>query len=95
MRFGRGLLAHGPNGAKLALCPTFAYALYDYYYRLPENLPRLRARNVRGKRNLALREFALGLEGLERFIANAPLRDVHRCVFGVLALESEVLDPRL
>mgnify|MGYP002780467306 CR=1 FL=1 len=64
-------------------------------YLLPDNLPRLRHRNVRGKRNLALREFALGLEGLERFVAGAPLREVHRCVFGVLALESEPLDPRL
>ena len=44
---------------------------------------------------LALREFALGVEGLERFVCGEPLRRVHECVFGVLALESEPLDPRL
>ena len=44
---------------------------------------------------LALREFALGIEGLERFVRNEPLRRVHECVFGVLALESEPVDPRL
>jgi protein phosphatase len=44
---------------------------------------------------LALREFALGIEGLERFAAGEPLRRVHECVFGVLALESEPVDPRL
>lgn len=32
---------------------------------------------------------------LERFIAREPLRRVHECVFGVLALESEPVDPRL
>jgi len=42
-----------------------------------------------------LREFALGLEALERFVAREPLRRVHECVFGVLALESEPVDPRL
>jgi hypothetical protein len=47
------------------------------------------------KRSLALREFALGIEGLERFVRNEPLRRVHECVFGVLALESEPVDPRL
>jgi protein phosphatase len=44
---------------------------------------------------LAAREFALGMEGLERFVAREPLRRVHECVFGVLALESEPVDPRL
>ena len=47
------------------------------------------------KRSLALREFALGIEGLERFVRREPLRRVHECVFGVLALESEPVDPRL
>ncbi len=50
---------------------------------------------MKAKRNLALREFALGVEGLERFVARQPLRRVHQCVFGVLALESEAVDPRL
>ena len=44
---------------------------------------------------LAHREFALGVEGLERFVRREPLRRVHECVFGVLALESEPVDPRL
>lgn len=47
------------------------------------------------KRALALREFALGLEALERFVQREPLRRVHECVLGVLALESEPVDPRL
>ena len=48
-----------------------------------------------GKRALALREFALGHEALTRFISGAPLRKTHECVFAVLALESEPIDPRL
>jgi protein phosphatase len=32
---------------------------------------------------------------LERFVALTPLRRVHECVFGILALESEPVDPRL
>ena len=44
---------------------------------------------------LAQREFALGIEALERFVRQEPLRRVHECVFGVLALESEPVDPRL
>jgi len=37
----------------------------------------------------------LGVEALTRFVRRDPLRRVHKCVFGVLALESEPLDPRL
>ena len=69
--------------------------IYGPDYLLPGNLERLKQRNVKAKRNLALREFALGVEGLERFVAGQPLRRVHQCVFGVLALESEAVDPRL
>ena len=69
--------------------------IYGPDYLLPGHLERLRQRNVKAKRNLALREFALGVEGLERFVAGQPLRRVHQCVFGVLALESEPVDPRL
>jgi predicted kinase len=61
----------------------------------PENLERLRARGLAAKWSLALREFTLGVEGLERFVRREPLRRVHECVFGVLALESEPVDPRL
>lgn len=44
--------------------------------------------------SLALREFSLGLEALYRFVEREPLYRVHECVFGVLALESEPVDPR-
>jgi protein phosphatase len=69
--------------------------LYGPDYTLPENLERLRERGLSAKRSLALREFALGVEALERFVRREPLRRVHECVFGVLALESEPVDPRL
>ncbi len=69
--------------------------IYGPEYSAPENLERLRSRGLSGKRSLALREFALGIEGLERFVRGEPLRRVHECVFGVLALESEPVDPRL
>jgi len=69
--------------------------IYGPEYTLPEHLTRLRERGLSGKRSLALREFALGIEGLERFVQREPLRRVHECAFGVLALESEPVDPRL
>jgi protein phosphatase len=69
--------------------------IYGPEYALPQNLERLRGRGLSTKRSLALREFALGMEALERFVAREPLRRVHECVFGVLALESEPVDPRL
>lgn len=69
--------------------------IYGPEYLLPENLERLRARGLSAKRMLALREFALGVEALERFVRREPLRRVHECVFGVLAMESEPVDPRL
>jgi hypothetical protein len=69
--------------------------IYGPEYTAAENLGRLRARGLAGKRSLALREFALGVEALERFVRREPLRRVHECVFGVLAMESEPVDPRL
>lgn len=69
--------------------------IYGPDYDRDENLVRLRKRGLNAKRSLASREFALGLEALERFVAREPLRCVHECVFGVLALESEPVDPRL
>jgi protein phosphatase len=69
--------------------------IYGPEYLLPEHLERLRARGLSAKRALALQEFALGIEALERFVRREPLRRVHECVFGVLALESEAVDPRL
>ena len=69
--------------------------IYGPEYDAPANLERLRSRGLAGKRSLALREFALGVEALERFVRREPLRRVHECVFGVLAMESEPVDPRL
>jgi protein phosphatase len=69
--------------------------IYGPDYDAPENLARLRSRGLGRKRSLALSEFALGIEGLERFVRREPLRRTHECVFGVLALESEPVDPRL
>jgi protein phosphatase len=69
--------------------------IYGPEYTEPANLERLRSRGLGRKRSLAIREFALGIEALERFVRGEPLRRVHECVFGVLALESEPVDPRL
>ena len=69
--------------------------IYGPEYTAPEHLARLRARGVSAKRSLALREFALGLEALDRFVSCEPLRRVHESAFGVLALEAEPTDPRL
>jgi protein phosphatase len=69
--------------------------IYGPDYDAPDNLVQLRERGLGGKRALALREFALGHEALRRFVAREPLRRVHECVFAVLALESEPIDPRL
>jgi protein phosphatase len=91
-----------PKGGRTLIQPAlkcrgreYLRIIYGPDYLLPGNLERLRQRNVKAKRNLALREFSLGVEGLERFVAGQPLRLVHQCVFGVLALESEPVDPRL
>jgi len=75
--------------------PEYLRIIYGPEYDAPGNLERLRSRGLAAKRSLALREFALGIEALERFVRGEPLRRVHECVFGVLALESEPVDPRL
>ena len=69
--------------------------IYGPEHTMPEHIQRLRRRSLGRKRSLALREFALGIESLQRFVRGEPLRRVHECVFGVLALESEPVDPRL
>jgi protein phosphatase len=69
--------------------------IYGPEYTLPEHLDRLRSRGLGAKRSLADREFALCVEAVERFVRREPLYKVHECVFGVLALESEPVDPRL
>ncbi|RKI66972.1 polynucleotide kinase-phosphatase [Corallococcus sp. AB049A] len=75
--------------------PEYLRIIYGPEYTTPANLDRLRQRGLGTKRSLAMREFALGVEGLERFTKKESLRRVHECVFGVLALESEPVDPRL
>lgn len=69
--------------------------IYGPGYTEPENLTRLRDRNLSRKRSLALREYALGLEAIDRLVAAEPLWHIHEAVFLVLALESEPVDPRL
>jgi protein phosphatase len=75
--------------------PEYLRIIYGPEYSAEANLSRLRSRGLGHKRSLALREFALGIEALERFVSGEPLYRVHECVFGVLALESEPVDPRL
>ncbi|HEY5843480.1 MAG TPA: hypothetical protein VIU87_18830, partial [Mycobacterium sp.] len=64
-------------------------------YTERRHLAELRNRSLRHKRSLALREYALGLEALDRLADGEPLWRIHECVFAVLALESEPVDPRL
>jgi protein phosphatase len=75
--------------------PEYLRIIYGPEYLRPEYLDRLRNRGLSTKRSMAIREFALGVEALERFVSREPLRRVHECVFGVLAMESEPVDPRL
>lgn len=87
-----------PNGCQPAVKvrgKEYLRIIYGPEYDRPENLERLRKRGLSGKRALALREFALGIEGLERFTRGDSLARVHECVFATLALESEPVDPRL
>jgi protein phosphatase len=69
--------------------------IYGPEYADPGQIDRLRSRSLGRKRSLAIREFGLGVEALERFVRREPLYRVHECVFGVLAMESEPVDPRL
>lgn len=95
----REFVARGPRGltqpAVKCRGPEYLRIIYGPEYDRPEHLERLRQRSVAAKRALAVREFALGIEALERFTRREPLRRVHECVFAVLALESEPVDPRL
>ncbi len=92
-------VARGPKGLMQPAikCRGREYLriIYGPEYTAPEHLERLRQRGLGSKRSLAVREFALGVEALERFVRGEPLRRVHECVFAVLALESEPVDPRL
>jgi protein phosphatase len=75
--------------------PEYLRIIYGPEYAIAGNADRLRERNLGRKRSLAASEFALGVEALERFVRREPAFRVHECVFGVLALESEPVDPRL
>ena len=90
-RSGRGLVLPGVK------CRGREYLriIYGPEYLEPAHLERLRKRSLGRKSSLARREFALGIEALDRFVANEHISRVHECVFGVLALESEPVDPRL
>jgi protein phosphatase len=92
-------IAEGPHGllqpAIKVRGSEYLRIIYGPEYTKPEHLQRLRSRRLGAKRALALREFALGAESLERFVRREPLRRVHECVFAVLAMESEPIDPRL
>jgi protein phosphatase len=92
-------VAKGPKGfaqpAVKVRGREYLRIIFGPEYTLADTLSRLRHRGLGRKRSLALREFALGLEALERGVHKEPLRRVHECVFGVLALESEPVDPRL
>jgi protein phosphatase len=88
--------AHGPAQPGIKVRgPDYLRIIYGPDYALPENLARLQDRGLGRKRSLALREYALGIEALDRVVSGEPLWRVHEAVFGVLALESEPVDPRL
>jgi protein phosphatase len=92
-------LARGPKGIVQPGLKVrgreYLRIIYGPDYTSPENLARLRNRALGHKRSLALREYALGLEALDRVARGEPLWRIHECVFAVLALESEPVDPRL
>lgn len=95
----KAFLHRGPKGfvQPAVKCRGREYLriIYGPEYTLPNQLPRLKSRGLGGKRRLAMQEFLLGLEGLHRFVEGEPLARVHAAAFGVLALESEPVDPRL
>jgi protein phosphatase len=92
-------LARGPRGLVQPGLKVrgreYLRIIYGPDYTEPQNLTRLRDRNLSHKRSLAVREYALGLESLERVARGEPLWRIHEPVFAVLALESEPVDPRL
>ncbi|MCO5970592.1 polynucleotide kinase-phosphatase [Actinoallomurus soli] len=99
---GAGPADAGPDGERRLVQPglkcrgrEYLRIIYGPDYTEPEHLDRLRQRSLGRKRSLAMREYALGLEALDRLAAGEPLWRVHQAVFGVLALESEPVDPRL
>ncbi len=94
-----GNLTHGRRGLSQPGLKVrgreYLRLIYGPDYTEPQHLDRLRQRNLGHKRSLAIREYALGLEGLERHAAGEPLWRVHEAIFAILAMESEPVDPRL
>lgn len=91
------MVAHGSRGL---LQPALKvrgreYLRIIYGPDYTDSIPQLRRRAMSRKRSLALREFALGVHALETLVSDGPLYEVHRAVFGVMALESSPVDPRL
>jgi protein phosphatase len=91
VRGGRGLVQPGVK----VRGREYLRIIYGPDYTEERHLTRLRERGLTHKRSMALREYALGIEGLERLARGEPLWRVHECVFAVLAMESEPVDPRL
>lgn len=69
--------------------------IYGMDYLEPKNLERLKNRNTGKKQKMALKEFALGLEGITRYVNGEKIERVHECTLAVLAMESGPVDPRL
>ena len=93
-------IAYGTDGGLLqpaVKCRGREYLriIYGPEYCEEANLVRLKKRGLAKKRALALQEFALGIEALERFVKKEPLRRIHESALAVLAMESEPTDPRL
>ncbi|MFD4183976.1 polynucleotide kinase-phosphatase, partial [Rhodococcus sp. NPDC058514] len=95
-------LANGAQGGSRRVQPgikvrgrEYLRLIYGPHYAEPENLDRLRSRSLGHKQSMALREYALGIEAIDRLVKADPLWRVHQAVFAVLALESEPVDPRL
>jgi len=93
-------ISHGVKGELLqpaVKCRGREYLriIYGPEYTLGGHFERLKKRSLGKKRRLALSEFSLGMESLERFVAKEPLYRTHECVFAVLTMESEPVDPRL
>ncbi|MBH0157404.1 polynucleotide kinase-phosphatase [Fictibacillus sp. 5RED26] len=73
----------------------YLHIIYGMDYLLPENLKRLKQRNVTKKQKFALMEFALGMEGINRFVKEDSIERIHECVLATIALEADSIDPRL
>ncbi|MGG1678064.1 polynucleotide kinase-phosphatase [Neobacillus sp. NRS-1170] len=73
----------------------YLHIIYGIDYLEPENLSRLKLRKPGKKQRNALKEFALGVEAVNRFVKRESLERYHECVLGVLAFEAEPIDPRL